>query len=146
MNRLQKELEETQQIKDMYQKNLERLRNEIDNQQHIIYQSKNMMQVMSLAERFAENDLPILLLGESGVGKDVLANFIHEQSKRKGPLIKINCGAIPDHLLESELFGYEKGAFTGASQAKKGLFEAAQDGTIFLDEVGDLPIRFKLNY
>lgn len=101
---------------------------------------------MSLAERFAENDLPILLLGESGVGKDVLANFIHEQSKRKGPLIKINCGAIPDHLLESELFGYEKGAFTGASQAKKGLFEAAQDGTIFLDEVGDLPIRFKLNY
>ncbi|MGW6299373.1 sigma-54 interaction domain-containing protein [Peribacillus butanolivorans] len=144
MNRLQKELEETQQIKDMYQKNLEQLRNEIGNQQHIIYQSKNMKQVMSLAERFAENDLPILLLGESGVGKDVLANFIHEQSKRKGPLIKINCGAIPDHLLESELFGYEKGAFTSASQAKKGLFEAAQDGTIFLDEIGDLPYSLQV--
>ncbi|MFY0543809.1 sigma-54 interaction domain-containing protein [Brevibacillus sp. H7] len=99
---------------------------------------------ISLASRFAKNDSPVLLLGESGVGKDVLAHYIHKQSERTGNFIKINCGAIPDHLLESELFGYEKGAFTGANRSKEGLFELAHDGTIFLDEIGDLPFALQV--
>ena len=90
-----------------------------------------MHQILSLASRIAKNDSPILLLGESGVGKDVMANYIHEKSERKGKFIKINCGAIPNDLLESELFGYEKGAFTGANVQKKGLFEFAHEGTSF---------------
>ena len=103
-----------------------------------------MDRVVSIAKRLAENDSPILLLGESGVGKDVLANYIHDCSKRRGPFIKINCGAIPDHLLESELFGYEKGAFTGATHNKKGLIELANGGTLFLDEIGDLPYALQV--
>jgi transcriptional regulator with PAS, ATPase and Fis domain len=98
-----------------------------------------MHEIVYLASRFAKNDSPILILGESGVGKDVIAQYIHEQSQRKGTFVKINCGAIPENLLESELFGYEKGAFTGANKSKEGLFEMAHKGTIFLDEIGDLP-------
>lgn len=91
-------------------------------------------------DRFSNTDMPILLTGESGVGKEVLANYIHQNSIRKSePFISINCAAIPDTLLESELFGYEKGAFSGAEVTKTGKFEEADGGTIFLDEIGDMP-------
>jgi transcriptional regulator with GAF, ATPase, and Fis domain len=96
--------------------------------------------VMEQVRQVAPLDTPVLLLGESGVGKEVLANVLHQLSPRKdGPLVKVNSGAIPDTLLDSELFGHEKGAFTGALSQKRGRFERADKGTIFLDEIGDLP-------
>lgn len=141
MNHLQTELEETRQINSVYRKKLE----QIENDQQLVYRSKSMSDIVSLATRFSKNDAPLLLLGETGVGKDVLANYIHKHGERSTkPMIKINCGAIPGHLLESELFGYEKGAFTGANRTKEGLFELAHEGTIFLDEVGDLPYELQV--
>jgi transcriptional regulator with PAS, ATPase and Fis domain len=87
----------------------------------------------------ANTDVPVLILGESGVGKEVLASFIHEQSNRsENPFVKVNCAALPDELLESELFGYEKGAFTGALRDKIGRFEQADKGTLLLDEIGEM--------
>jgi PAS domain S-box-containing protein len=144
INLLQNELEETKQINKVYKSTLEQLKNEMGSRQQFIFKSKSMEKVISQANRFAENNLAVLLLGESGVGKDVLANYIHEVSNRKGSFVKINCGAIPEHLLESELFGYEKGAFTGANQSKKGLIELANHGTLFLDEIGDLPYSLQV--
>ena len=144
INLIQSELEKTRKMNQVYQNTLEKLQDELGTERNFVYESKQMDQAFSLAKRFAENDLPILLLGESGVGKDVLANYIHENSNRKGSFIKINCGAIPDHLLESELFGYEKGAFTGAGNSKKGLIELAHGGTLFLDEIGDLPFALQV--
>jgi two-component system, NtrC family, response regulator AtoC len=95
--------------------------------------------MISLADKFCGTDMPVLLTGESGVGKEVLANYFHNNSPRsEQPLISINCAAIPDTLLESELFGYEKGAFSGADGKKTGKFEEADGGTIFLDEIGDM--------
>jgi len=95
--------------------------------------------VMELVRTVAPLASPVLLLGETGVGKEVVANAIHQLSPRRdGPFIKVNCGAIPDGLLDSELFGHEKGAFTGALAMKRGRFERAHDGTIFLDEVAEL--------
>ena len=96
--------------------------------------------VMSMVEQVAPLDSPVLLLGETGTGKELIANAIHSFSPRKnGPFIKVNCGAIPETLLDSELFGHEKGAFTGALGQKRGRFERADKGTIFLDEIGELP-------
>ena len=96
--------------------------------------------VMEMVQRVASLNSPVLLLGETGVGKDVIANAIHYSSPRKdGPFIKVNCGAIPETLLDSELFGHEKGAFTGALSQRRGRFERADQGTIFLDEIGELP-------
>ena len=98
-------------------------------------------EIMDQVKQAAPLDSPVLLLGETGVGKEVLANYIHYASpRREGPLIKVNCGAIPESLIDSELFGHEKGAFTGALKQKRGRFERADGGTIFLDEVGDLPL------
>ena len=95
--------------------------------------------VMEMVQQVASMDSPVLLLGETGVGKEVIANVIHTSSKRKNnPFVKINCGAIPETLIDSELFGYEKGAFTGANKQKRGKFEVANTGTIFLDEIGEL--------
>lgn len=106
----------------------------------IIARSPLMVQVLQQAVRVGGADSTVLILGESGVGKGVVADLIHSNSKRaQGPMIRINCGAIPDTLIESELFGYEKGAFTGASSAKPGYFELADGGTLFLDEVAELP-------
>lgn len=97
--------------------------------------------LFSMAQRVAQTDATVLLTGESGVGKEVVARFIHRHSPRKdGPFVAINCAAIPDSLLEATLFGYEKGAFTGAQQAQAGKFEQAQDGTLLLDEVTEMPM------
>jgi transcriptional regulator with GAF, ATPase, and Fis domain len=96
--------------------------------------------VMELAEQVAVLNSPVLLLGETGVGKDVIANAVHQLSlRRKNPFIVVNCGGIPESLVDSELFGHEKGAFTGALSQKRGRFERADKGTIFLDEIGELP-------
>jgi len=106
-----------------------------------------MQEVLATVERVAPTNSTVLLGGESGVGKDLIARAIHEKSRRaSGPFIKINSTAIPENLLESELFGYEKGAFTGAATSKPGKFELADKGTLFLDEIGDVPpaIQVKL--
>jgi len=100
--------------------------------------------VLSLCEKYAKTDTNILLIGETGTGKEVLARYIHEISHRKEkPFLVVECTCIPHELFESELFGHEKGAFTGASQRKKGLIEMAKGGTLFLDEVGDLPAHIQ---
>ncbi|MGD9578603.1 MAG: sigma-54-dependent transcriptional regulator [Syntrophorhabdus sp.] len=104
-----------------------------------IYSSEKMSEVVSLVTRIAKTDSTCIIEGESGVGKEVVLNLVHQLSERRNqPLVKVNCAAIPETLLESELFGYEKGAFTGAFQRKIGKFELANKGTIFLDEIGDL--------
>jgi len=97
-----------------------------------------MRNIYQLVKKIAPSSSTVLILGESGTGKEVLAKYIHFCSKRKGPFVPINCAAIPEELLEAELFGYEKGAFTGAIKSKPGKFEMANGGTIFLDEIGDL--------
>lgn len=108
---------------------------------NIVGEGIEMKKIFSLIEKVAISDSTILILGESGTGKELIATTIHYQSKRKDkPLIKVNCAALPEGLIESELFGHEKGAFTGAIKMKPGRFELADGGTIFLDEVGDLPL------
>jgi transcriptional regulator with GAF, ATPase, and Fis domain len=107
----------------------------------IIGAGSGLKEVMENARLVAGRDSPVLLSGETGAGKEIIANFIHGQSSRKdGPFIKVNCGAIPDTLVDSELFGHKKGAFTGAVKEKKGRFERANRGTIFLDEIAELPL------
>ncbi len=106
-----------------------------------------MRDVFELAERVASADTTVLLTGDSGTGKELVARFLHERSRRaKGPFVAINCGALPEPLLESELFGHVRGAFTGAVTDKKGLFEAASHGTLLLDEIAETPpaIQVKL--
>ncbi len=106
----------------------------------IIGEHFGLRNVMEQVQQVAPLNSQVLLLGETGVGKEVIANAIHYSSpRRNGPLIKVNCGAIPENLLDSELFGHEKGAFTGALERKRGRFERAHTGTIFLDEIGELP-------
>src|SRR4030088_3678184 len=114
---------------------------------NIVAQSPKMQEVLATVERVAPTNSTVLLGGETGVGKDLIARALHQHSRRAaGPFIKINSTAIPENLLESELFGYEKGAFTGAVTSKPGKFELADKGTIFLDEIGDVPpaIQVKL--
>jgi two-component system, NtrC family, response regulator AtoC len=112
---------------------------------NIIARSPRMQEVLALVGRVAQTNSTVLLGGESGVGKDLIARAIHENSRRSsGPFVKINCTAIPENLLESELFGYEKGAFTGATTSKPGKFELADKGTLFLDEIGDVPLGIQV--
>src|SRR5579863_1613262 len=115
--------------------------------ENIIGHSPAMQEIFATITRVAPTRATVLLCGESGVGKDMIARAIHQHSPRKDrPFVKINCTAIPENLMESELFGYEKGAFTGANVSKPGKFEAANTGTVFLDEIGDVPpsIQVKL--
>jgi two-component system NtrC family response regulator len=112
--------------------------------ENIVYASERMHEIVSLIVRVAKTDSTCMVEGESGVGKEIVANLIHELSERKEqPLVKVNCSAIPETLLESELFGYERGAFTGAYQRKIGKFEVANKGTVFLDEIGDVPLSLQ---
>ncbi|MBW2602450.1 MAG: sigma-54 factor interaction domain-containing protein, partial [Deltaproteobacteria bacterium] len=106
--------------------------------------SPPIVKVKELIRQVANSDLNIIICGESGVGKELVAQALHLSSNRKEkPFVKVNCAAIPSELLESELFGYERGAFTGADRSKMGKFELAHTGTIFLDEIGDMPISLQ---
>lgn len=144
ISQLQSELQEMKKLAEAYRNELEelRVRNEAENQ--LIFRSIEMNQIVSIAKRVANVDSTVLIFGETGVGKEVIANYIHKLSPRSHkPFIKLNCGAIPENLLESELFGYEKGAFTGAVTQKIGMFELANGGTIFLDEIGEMPLSLQ---
>lgn len=110
----------------------------------IITAAPEMLKVGKTIERVASADVSVMLLGASGTGKELLARGVHEQSGRKGEFIAINCAAIPENLLEAELFGYERGAFTGAVKSNVGKIELAEGGTLFLDEVGDIPLPLQV--
>ncbi len=113
--------------------------------ENLVGQSKSIQQVLATAATAAKSNAPILIYGETGTGKELVANVIHYNSPRsKGPLVKVNCGALPETLLESELFGHVKGAFTGAIQNRKGRFELAHQGTLFLDEVSEMSPRLQV--
>ncbi len=110
----------------------------------LIHASQAMKQVLSIADQIAPSDASVLITGESGTGKEVIARYIHEHSKRKDhPIVSVNCAAIPENLLESELFGHEKGAFTGAVARRIGKFEEADGGTMFLDEISEMDLRLQ---
>src|SRR5438093_2222301 len=139
-------------LMDMLRKAIDRTQERAEHQQlkeqirgqysfaNIVGQSKKMKDLFELIESVAASDANILIQGENGTGKELIANAIHYNSKRsKGPFIKINCAAIPKDLIESELFGYKKGAFTGATMDKEGLFEMAEGGSLLLDEIGEMP-------
>src|SRR5215813_684204 len=107
--------------------------------------SPEMAAIFAVIEKVADTPSTVLITGESGTGKELVAKALHEQSSRRtGPFIKINCAAIPKNLMESELFGYEKGAFTGATSSKPGRFELADGGTLFLDEIGEIPVEMQV--
>jgi two-component system NtrC family response regulator len=111
----------------------------------LITAAPEMLKVSAMVERVAPTDVSVLLLGASGTGKEVLARGLHAASRRRdGPFVAINCGAIPENLLEAELFGYERGAFTGAVKTTEGKIELAERGTLFLDEVGDIPLNLQV--
>ena len=136
---LHRELEEQEAIKDRYRDQmLERHLEEVESKR-VIAKSPCMRKALRQALKVSAVDSTVLLEGESGVGKGLIADLIHKYSSRsEKPLVKINCGAIPESLIESELFGHEKGAFTGAAGKRIGKFEAADKGTLFLDEIGDM--------
>ncbi|WP_347489085.1 sigma-54 dependent transcriptional regulator [Desulfoscipio sp. XC116] len=122
------------------------LREELDIEENsvdsLIGQSKHMQDVCKIIGKVADSDITVLIQGESGTGKELVARSIHSNGRRhQRPFIKINCGSIPEYLMESELFGHEKGAFTGAIYQKPGKFELAHSGTVFLDEIGELPLH-----
>ena len=114
-------------------------------EEEIITQNNKMLKILEDARRVAPLDVTIIIYGESGTGKDLLARYIHQHSRRKnGPFVPVNLGAIPHELAESELFGHEKGAFTGATEKREGLFKAAEGGTIFLDEIGEASLSLQV--
>ena len=120
---------------------LKKILEEVRSPPAIVGRSKALQTVLRTAEIYAGNDFPVMITGESGTGKELVAREIHRLGARRDrPFLAQNCSAIPDTLLESELFGYRKGAFTGAGRDKVGLFEAARGGTVFLDEIGDMPL------
>jgi len=107
----------------------------------VVGEQSGLREVMDRVQQVASSDVPVLILGETGSGKEVIARAIHARSKRSdGPILRINCGAIPPELIDSELFGHERGSFTGAASTRKGWFERADGGTLFLDEIGELPM------
>lgn len=115
---------------------------EFKKQHGIIGRSKEIRDLVEIAMQVAKSDISVLIYGESGTGKEVFAKAIHDYSpRREKPLVSVNCGAIPEGILESELFGHKKGSFTGAVETRKGYFEIADGGTLFLDEIGEMPLR-----
>jgi len=134
--------------KNVLEKENTRLKKELDTKygfENFIGSSNSIQQIFSLINRVSELNVNVLISGESGTGKELVARAVHYSGSRKdGPFIPVNCGAIPETLIESEFFGHAKGAFTGATRDKKGLFEEANGGTIFLDEIGDLPIHLQV--
>lgn len=116
-----------------------------DKFQEIVTEDKKMLKVIEEAKKVSSTNATILIRGESGTGKELLAQFIHKNSERKNmPLVKVNCGILNENLLESEIFGHEKGAFTGAIKQKKGRIEVANGGSLFLDEIGDIPLPLQI--
>ena len=111
----------------------------------IIGKSEPLQKIFRVVEKVADTTASVLIQGESGTGKELIARAIHFNSRRAGkPFLAVNCGALPESLLESELFGHTKGAFTGATADKKGLFRSAEGGTIFLDEIGEMPVALQV--
>ena len=140
-DRLHRQLEEQQALGDQFRHQILELQQEQLEKQPLIARSPCMIKALKQALKVSEVDSTILLLGESGVGKGLFADLIHKYSNRRDrPIIKLNCGAIPENLIEAELFGYEKGAFTGAVGSKPGHLELADGGIIFLDEIAELPL------
>jgi len=134
--RTRKLIDENRRLKDQLQGRLEN---------KLICKSARMREAMILLERVAKMDTTILVTGESGTGKELVMRTVHDMSPRKdGPFVSVNCGALPESLLESELFGYEKAAFTGAEKQRAGLFESARGGSIFLDEIGEMPQKMQV--
>jgi two-component system, NtrC family, response regulator len=134
-----------------YLANLEREHRELQQKggqdvfEGLVGDSPQIQDIFRMVRRVGPSDVPVLITGESGTGKELVARAIHRQSARQAAaFVPINCGAIPETLLESELFGYERGAFTGASQQRKGRIESAQGGTLFLDEIGDIPLALQV--
>ena len=121
-----------------------RLRKQINTSYEMIGESDGINEIKNLIDKVAPTDARVLITGPNGSGKELVAHWIHQKSKRfSSPLIEVNCAAIPTELIESELFGHQKGSFTGANKDKTGKFEAANNGTIFLDEIGDLPLELQ---
>src|SRR3984957_6250329 len=110
----------------------------------LVFADPASRRLLAYIEKPAPSEVPVLISGETGTGKELVARHIHQLSGRKGPFLAVNCGAISDHLAESELFGHEAGSFTGASGRREGWFEAANGGTLFLDEIGDLPLSMQV--
>ena len=146
LEELRHQLESTEELNRRYASELEQIRLQQLKMDDIVAKSPAMQRVVEMAARIATVDSTVLIMGESGVGKEVIANKIHALSRRNDKsFIKINCGAIPENLLESELFGYAGGAFTGAKrEGKPGMFELASNGTLFLDEIGELPLGLQV--
>ncbi|MGE5404047.1 MAG: sigma 54-interacting transcriptional regulator [Candidatus Saccharibacteria bacterium] len=142
LNDLQRKLEQAEGLSKFYQTELQKLQST----RKVVFRSPVMNELINMVIRVAGVDSTVLIQGESGAGKELIADIIHANSPHKnGPFVKVNCGAIPDNLLESELFGYEPGAFTGASKTgKAGLFELANNGTIFLDEIAEMPLNLQV--
>ncbi len=134
---------ELEQLKDRLQDENTYLREEIRSEHHhdeIVGKSKTLASILDTVQRIADSDASVLILGETGTGKELIARQVHNTSRRcHRPLVKVNCAALPAHLIESQLFGHEKGAFTGAVSRKRGRFELGDGGTVFLDEIGELP-------
>jgi len=123
----------------------ERLRDQEGLEGEILGTSRPMIELMAMVDKVAASEAPVLITGESGTGKELVARALHERSNRgHGPFVAINCGAIPENLLESELFGHEKGAFTGAHAMRKGRLEYADGGTLLLDEIGEMPLHLQV--
>jgi Nif-specific regulatory protein len=141
-------LETIQLEKEALRDENKRLKDELENKyriNNIIGNSNKMREVFQMISQVSRSNATVLIRGESGTGKELVANSIHYNSKRaKMPFVKVNCAAIPNNLIESELFGHEKGAFTGAPEQKKGKFELADGGTLFLDEIGELPLNMQV--
>ncbi len=128
-------------VDDALGRSANRSENSVNIPSYVIAESQPMRIVLEQAARVADSNVTVLILGESGVGKEVIARFIHEHSGRSSfALVRVDCGTLPENLVESELFGHEKGSFTGAEAQRVGQFEAANRGTIFLDEIGELPL------